>query len=152
MREATVIEYPDRTGGCLCGDIRFRVRGRPGLVEYCHCGRCRKGSGAPVMAWAGVLRRDFEWTRGTPRIFASSEGVERGFCGRCGTTLSHASAAFPEEMYVSVAALDDAPSLPPEVHIWRCERLPWFDTADSLPRYLRFKADGLQESEAGTPR
>jgi len=30
----------------------------------------------------------------------------------------------------------------PEIHIWMSDRLAWFETADELPRYRRFRADG----------
>ena len=53
--------------------------------------------------------------------------------------------AAPDRLFVAVAALDDAISIPPEFHIWRSERLTWLDTVDELPRYLRFKRDGLLE-------
>ena len=42
-------------GGCLCGDIRYKVSGelskdeRPSL---CHCRICQRAAGAPVVGWA----------------------------------------------------------------------------------------------------
>ena len=42
-------------GGCLCGDIRYKVAGelhpddRPSL---CHCRTCQQATGAPVVPWA----------------------------------------------------------------------------------------------------
>ena len=55
------------------------------------------------------------------------------------------STEFPDEIYVSDAAIDDASSFPPDVHIWRAQRLQWFETDDVLPRYMRFKSDGILE-------
>ncbi len=46
------------------------------------------------------------------------------------------------DVYVSVCALDDPEALAPEIHIWTSDRLAWFETADELPRYRRFRADG----------
>jgi hypothetical protein len=135
-----------RTGGCLCGDIGIEISDAPRLVEFCHCESCRRSVGAPVMAWAGVAPEAFDLVRGTLRRYASSPGVERTFCGRCGTSMTQFAAVFPELIYVSLAALHDADSISPEIHIWRSERLPWFETADDLPRYLRFKADGVTEA------
>jgi len=132
-------------GGCLCGDIRFEIVGTPYLVEFCHCTRCRKAVGAPVMAWAGISKQYFRLQQGTLKNYPSSPGVERGFCGTCGTSISISSAAYPGEIYVSDAAIDDASSFPPEVHIWRSESLPWIEINDNLPRYMRFKSDGVLE-------
>ena len=137
------------TGSCLCGDIGIEVSAAPGLVEFCHCESCRRSVGAPVMAWAGLAPEAFEIVRGTLGRYESSPGVERTFCGRCGTSMTQFAAVFPDLIYVSLAALHDADSISPEVHIWRSERVPWLETADDLPRYLRFKADGVTEAPRG---
>ena len=52
------------------------------------------------------------------------------------------SAVENADVYVSVCALDDPETLAPEIHIWTSDRLAWFETADELPRYRRFRADG----------
>jgi hypothetical protein len=33
-------------GGCMCGAVRFEVRGTPYRVGLCHCLTCRKQSGS----------------------------------------------------------------------------------------------------------
>jgi hypothetical protein len=128
-------------GGCCCGAVRFEIGAEPVLLEFCHCQTCRRASGAPVMAWAGIPVAGFRFTEGEPGRFASSPGVTRGFCDRCGTSLTIFSEAFPDEIYVSTSALDDPDALAPEVHIWTSHKLGWFETADALPRYRRFRAD-----------
>ena len=138
-------ELQNATGGCLCGSIRFKLYGSPRLVEYCHCNSCRKAVGAPVMAWVGVAVGQFKITEGNPGRYTSSSGVERTFCQRCGTSLTQFAEEFAEEIYVSVCALDDPATTQPDVHIWRLDRLPWFEIADDLPRYQRFKSDGIFE-------
>ena len=134
-----------RQGSCLCGDIRFEVSADLQLIEYCHCESCRRAVGAPVMAWAGVSPHSFEIVEGKLRRYVSSPGVERTFCGRCGASMTQLAEEFPDLIYVSISAFDDATSIVPEIHIWRSERLPWFDTSDDSPRYLRFKNEGLLE-------
>ena len=138
-------EQQEAIGGCLCGDIRFKISGTPHLVEYCHCKSCRKAVGAPVMAWAGVAIKQFEIIDGNPKCYASSPGVERTFCKRCGTSITIFANEFPEEIYVSISVLDDPTVIAPTVHIWRSDRLSWFETTDDLPRYLQFKSDGILE-------
>lgn len=133
------------TGGCLCGDVRYGANGSPVLVEFCHCQSCRRGAGAPLVAWAAFRRAEFGATAGNVTAYESSPGVVRTFCGRCGTSLTLADDRFSDEIYVSVGSFDDPESLPPEFHIWRVQRLSWIETSDSLPRYSQFKADGLTE-------
>jgi hypothetical protein len=133
------------TGGCQCGQIRYALRQRPRLIEYCHCRTCRRSVGAPVMAWAGVPLGGFKFTKGDVTNYASSESVRRSFCSRCGTSITIFSEAFPEDIYVSVTSLDDPSAMPPEIHIWRSHRLDWFDTSDELPKYVSFKSDDETE-------
>jgi hypothetical protein len=33
-------------GGCLCGAVRYRVRGEPARGSACHCTFCQKRSGS----------------------------------------------------------------------------------------------------------
>ena len=135
----------EATGGCQCGANRFKIFGVPHLAEYCHCNSCRKASGAPVMAWVGMALADFKITQGTPECYASSAVVKRTFCKVCGTSLTQFATEFPGEIYVSISILDDQTSISPDTHIWRSDRLPWFETTDNLPRYSHFKSDGILE-------
>jgi hypothetical protein len=129
---------PDRrpgNGGCLCGAVRYALRGRPTLAGYCHCSLCRRVSGAPVLVFATVPRGDFEFVRGKPRCFASTSFGRRWFCGDCGTPLCMQVDHEPDSTDVTVASMDDAGAVRPGFHIWHAARLPWFETDDELPRY-----------------
>ena len=132
------------TGHCHCGEVRFRVTGDPVLTEFCHCQSCRRASGAPLMAWAGYDRAGFELISGEPIAYASSSGVSRTFCGRCGSWMTLTDERIAE-IYVAIAAFDDPETMTPDIHIWRSHRLSWVETADDLPRYLRFKFQGELE-------
>jgi hypothetical protein len=115
------------------------------MVEFCHCDSCRRGAGAPLMAWAAFGHENFETTSGDAVAYRSSPGVTRTFCGRCGTSLTIADDRFGDEIYIATAAFDAPEALPPAFHIWRSERLSWLETADDLPRYVAFKSDGKTE-------
>lgn len=127
---------PRLEGGCLCGSTRYLVRGEPSVVALCHCSMCRRAAGAPVVAWAMFALADLQFLRGEPARYTSSPGVERGFCGRCGTTLSFTADFLPGLVDVTVASLDDPARLPPQMHIWESARLPWLVLADDRPRHL----------------
>lgn len=133
------------SGGCLCGEVRYEATGQSLLVELCHCGTCRKAVGAPLVAWAAFRRSEFAIRAGEPAAYPSSPGLLRSFCGRCGTSLTLTDDRFPDEIYVSVASLDNPERSPPEFHIWRSHRLSWLETSDDLPRYLQFRSDGIVE-------
>lgn len=114
-----------REGGCQCGDVRYRVVGAPIWTAFCHCESCRRSVGAPVTAYAGFLKERFAVTRGALTRYRSSPGVERGFCGRCGTSLTFRSERWAEELHIHLASLDDPESLPPVRQAFAEERLSW---------------------------
>jgi len=129
-------------GGCLCGAIRYRVVGQPSAVNYCHCGQCRRHSGAPVAAFATFPVARVNWTKGQPRLFQSSKIGRRGFCPDCGTSLTWVGVSTPTEVDIGVGTFDDASSFTPRDHIWTESALPWFHVADQLPRYRRSRKEG----------
>ena len=132
---ATADGSADLTGGCLCGAIRFRVRDEAMLTTLCHCSLCRWAAGAPVVAWAMFPLAAFALERGALATFASSDGVERGFCSRCGTTLSFAADFLPGLIDLTIASFDEPERLPPQLHMWERKRLSWVVLGDDLPRH-----------------
>lgn len=74
-------------GGCLCGGVRYEVRGPLRDVIVCHCSQCRRTSGH-VVAASSAQNSDLVLSESsTLRWYRSSDQAERGFCGRCGGNL-----------------------------------------------------------------
>ncbi|WP_432416642.1 GFA family protein [Rhizobium leguminosarum] len=51
-----------RTGGCLCGRVRYEVRGEPYVSGLCHCATCRKLTGSAYSATANWHQPQFRVT------------------------------------------------------------------------------------------
>lgn len=98
-------------GGCLCGSVRYEVRGALGRATNCHCSMCRKAHGAAFGTYAGVQDSDFVLLSGGDDIAAyrSSAQVTRTFCRRCGSTLQFISAQRPGSFSLALGTLDDDP-------------------------------------------
>jgi len=122
-------------GGCLCGAVRYRAGGTPSGLTICHCATCRRASGAPMVAWTGFAADSFTFTRGAPTIYSSSPGVERSFCGRCGTQLTYRRLDAADSIDVTTASMDNPEAIPPQDHTWVQNRLSWIKLADELPAY-----------------
>ncbi len=120
-------------GGCLCGGVRYEIRGAPEEVLHCHCTMCRHASGAPVLTWAGVQPSRLAITQGEPRSYASSSNVVRKFCPHCGGQLIFQFTDESRLVYFTVGSLDRPESVKPEQHIWTSNRLPWLHMEDGLP-------------------
>lgn len=112
-------------GGCLCGAVRFVASGPPKWTAYCHCQSCRKQTGAPVSAYAGFEREQVRFTEGEPQTHASSAGVERSFCGRCGSPLAYRGDRWPTEIHLLAGAFDDPEPFAPKGHAFAGERVSW---------------------------
>jgi len=125
-------------GGCLCGSVRYEVRGPVKRIVHCHCSMCRKAHGAAFGSYAIVSAADFSVTAGQDEIAAyeSSPGVRRTFCRRCGSTLQFKNAKRPQSVELAAGTLDDDPGVKPALHIFVGSKAPWFDITDGLPQHL----------------
>jgi len=122
-------------GGCLCGAIRFEVRGKPLWVAHCHCFSCRRNTGAPVATFVGLSKEQFLLTQGRPATFASSPGVSRAFCATCGTPLTYEAEQFAGEVHVYVSAFDEPSDFVPTAHVHTREQISWLKLDDGLKRF-----------------
>lgn len=124
------------TGGCLCGRVRYAAVGRRLWVAHCHCATCRKQVAGAVATFIGFRRDQVRLEGDEPGLYASSPDVERGFCRHCGTPLFYRSDRHPGEIHLLIGTLDRPQDHPARAHVFFAERLPWFDIADDLPRYV----------------
>lgn len=125
---------PVYTGGCQCGAVRFRIEGALGRPSICHCRMCQKAFGNFYAPLVSVGHAKFEWTRGEPKRFQSSNHVRRGFCAECGTPLTFEA---PEDggdgFALAIGAFDHPEELASRIQ-WGVEaKLPYFDSLHELP-------------------
>ena len=133
---------PSLEGGCACGAVRYAAEGTPFHASLCHCIDCRRVLGASPVAWFSVRLKEFRLLRGEMREYRSSPPALRGFCADCGTGLTFRSEDSPDEIDVATATLDDPGVVPPELHLWTSQALPWALAADGLPRFPQGRPGG----------
>lgn len=119
-----------REGGCLCGSVRFRLKGQPKRIGLCHCLDCRKVSGSVFTAYAIWPRDAFEGS-GEMGAYAG-----RSFCPTCGSRIASLT---QDEAEIMIGSLDDAPSgFVPEYELWTGRREGWLH---ALPWAKQFDHD-----------
>jgi hypothetical protein len=119
-----------RTGGCLCGAVRYRVEGEPVHVGRCHCADCRKESGSTFTAYGQWPVDSFELTG----ELTTYDG--RSFCPRCGSRVMNAIEPGDELAEIRLGSLDDAPfELKPEAEIWVKRRESWLAPVDGASQH-----------------
>lgn len=113
------------TGGCQCGAARFEAKGAPKFIANCHCQSCRKATGAAFSTWIGFTDENVRWRGDAPSFYASSKGVKRGYCAKCGTPLTYASDKWPGETHFLIGVMDSPEDYVPTGEVFSDEALDW---------------------------
>jgi hypothetical protein len=137
---ATVADEAVRASGrCLCGAVRYEVRGPLRDVLLCHCAECRRWHGhvsASTAAARGDLvvldDRALRWIE-SPH---SDAAARRGFCGECGSSLFWDA---PARDTVSIAAgtLDPPTGLRVMGHWYVADAGDYYPPPDEEPQPVR---------------
>lgn len=113
-----------RTGGCLCGAVRYVVRGPVRDIVWCHCSQCRRQTGSALAA-AAARRANFQLqSAATLRWFASSASARRGFCAECGSVLFWECDG-ADRIAIAAGSLDDGQGIKTVAHIYAADKAPW---------------------------
>jgi hypothetical protein len=113
-----------RRGGCRCGRVRFEARGPERRVGACHCESCRRATGAPFAVYLDYPPETVT-LQGEAAVWSSRPGVERAFCGRCGSPLSYRGEAAEPEISLHLGAFDAPEGLVPRHVTGEAEALAW---------------------------
>ncbi|HYC65329.1 MAG TPA: GFA family protein [Reyranellaceae bacterium] len=119
------------TGRCLCGAVRWTATEAPRDVHHCHCGMCRRWTGAAFATLVWFARTAVRW-EGEPVAFRSSPIAIRTHCGTCGTPLALAYDG-RSDIALTAGSMDAPQSVTPDHHYGVEGRLPWADIGRDLP-------------------
>jgi hypothetical protein len=120
------------TGGCLCGALRYQVRGPLRGILLCHCGQCRRWHGH-LGASSSAARADV-LIEGTDALvwFASSERGRRGFCRACGSSLFFEPVG-GSRLAIAAGSLDQPSGLEVIGHEYVADKADYVRLDDDLP-------------------
>ena len=128
-----------RTGGCLCGAIRYETVGEPAFALRCHCRDCQRQSGAAHVPAARVPTAGFRILQGTPKRYVtkadSGNDIVRAFCGNCGTPLYVQVGTRPDLIGLRVCTLDDPSWFKPDADIFMKSAQPWDHDQPNVPKH-----------------
>lgn len=140
----------ERTGGCLCGRIRYRLSAEPLGARVCWCRDCQR------IAANGTVNALFPAAAieiaGTPAAYLREAGsgntVRRRFCPQCGCHLFADTPGYPGVVVVRVGTLDDPSSVRPRANIWASSAPVWACLDPALDRVERQPAPPRPAGEA----
>ncbi|MCJ8162610.1 GFA family protein [Acinetobacter zhairhuonensis] len=124
-------------GSCLCGALRYEVRGEIGDVVQCHCQRCRKANGTAFATNAPIKKSDFQVVQGEQflKSYQSTATTQRCFCSECGSPIMSIKADTPEYYRLRIGTLDTPLAQKPMMHIFVDSKAEWDVICDQLPQY-----------------
>ena len=146
------------TGGCQCGEIRYRLTAEPLMLYICHCSDCQKQSASAFGMSLRMRPQDIDFEKGRETMRSWDTRGDDGevkrccFCPNCGTRIMHGSDDPTESVSIKAGTLDDTSGLRPGAHIWLRSAQPWV-TIDR-ERYACFDTepdDGMLAGENREP-
>lgn len=118
-----------RSGGCLCGKIRYELDTDATALSLCHCTHCQKVSGSAFSVNLIVETAGLRYVADEPATYVdtaeSGRALKRLFCPRCGSSLASESEMFPGRIVLKAGGLDDTSGLEPRVQIWTRSKQDW---------------------------
>ncbi len=128
-------EKTRREGGCLCGAVRYEIRGELRQVIACHCRQCQKSHGnfaaytkVPLEGFTLTAQEGLKWYR-------SSETARRGFCRHCGSSLFWERLDVGDlsgDLSVAAGSIDPPSGLVTICHIFTADKGDYYEIADGL--------------------
>ncbi|KAF2200300.1 hypothetical protein GQ43DRAFT_418327 [Delitschia confertaspora ATCC 74209] len=121
------------------------------FAVFCFCTSCRLASGCAIMPWTFLTTDAITLLDGSPyrpvfgtaKLYESSRGIARTFCGTCGATLAYHTDERPGMVDIAVGLLETKNSLDRGWLEWRTHRLAkeedavWHGLKSSLKEGLR---------------
>ncbi len=130
MSEAKVVRA---TGRCMCGAIRYTVRGPLRAGTVCHCDECRRQTGSFWHATAAYEDTvEIDDAENQLAWYRSSDHARRGFCKRCGSSLFFDPDG-AERLAISMGSLDKPTGVELARHIFIEEKGDYYEIPDDIP-------------------
>lgn len=128
-----------RTGGCLCGAVRYEAGGEPLFSLMCHCRDCQQQSGSGYVAAVRMPSAQLRITKGAPKTYRGKSDagneISRVFCGECGAPLYIQVSTRPDMVGIRVSSFDDPSFFKPEANIFTKSAQPWDHLDPALPAF-----------------
>jgi hypothetical protein len=129
-----------RKGGCLCGAVRYVLKGEPQAIGICHCTHCQRQSGSIFSFNLLISEADYEQS-GETTVYVdkgdSGQPVYRHFCGRCGSPVWTTVAAAPGKVVVRAGTLDNMEGFQPQTEIYADHAVKWLAPVAGAARFAQ---------------
>ena len=122
-------------GGCLCGQVRYRLASTPMFTNACHCRDCQRFTGS-AMAVNAMIETDRIASIGAVEPLPAEGADLPARCPARATRLwGHIATFGPAIAFVYVGTLDEGERLVPDAHFFTRSRHPWVTLPEGVPAY-----------------
>ena len=131
----------ERTGGCSCGAVRYRLTSEPLIVHCCHCLNCQRQTGSAFVLNVIIEANRVELIEGesvavdAPRDDGSTQPIYR--CPTCQVAV-YSVYGKSKALFVRGGTLDEPRSLKPDVHIFVRSKVDWVTLPEGVPAFEEF--------------
>lgn len=129
-----------KTGGCLCGAVRYEITAEPVMQAICHCKNCQRQAGSALSVLIGVPRDAITIEGETTTYHDKGEsgmGVLRKFCPTCGSPLFTDAESAPDLWFVKAGTFDETDWFEPQIQFWTSSRQRWMPACENIPAMER---------------
>lgn len=132
-------------GSCLCGLVKYEVKGKLERFSHCHCSRCRKatGTGHATNILVSPLV-SIKWKQGESMLARYKvPGAQRFyscFCAKCGSPMPREIEQI-NAVLVPAGSVDTELDIQPQHRIFWDSRASWSCTSGNLPVYSEYPVE-----------
>lgn len=129
-------------GSCLCGTVKYEIDAEPLVMYHCHCGDCRRASGAGFATNIAVPVESLRIVAGRDALgaFESSPNKRRYFCAACGSPIYSHGEKTKQVVSVRCGTLLDDPGTRPAFHAFVASKAPWMAICDDVPQFAEARS------------
>ena len=123
-------------GSCLCGQIKYAIKGSFESFFLCHCKHCQKDSGSAHSANLFSTSAKLEWLSGEENVKTYNLPETRhvkSFCMNCGSAMPNLQAD-GKLVVVPAGSLDGPVEIKPNAHIFFSSKANWEIDLENIPK------------------
>ncbi len=129
------------SGSCHCGAVSYRYPAPPLQVVSCHCGLCRRMTGAALAVYVVVKAADLQIAQGTEgqgslRSYAVNDHTSRHFCRLCASPIYNSNTRdYAGLAMLYLGSVDEHEQFSPRMALYCDNRLPWLPLPDNCQHH-----------------
>ena len=122
---------------CLCGKVKFMVKGNLRHVLNCHCSQCMKTHGN-FAAYTSTLEDNLKFiSKKTLKWYRSSQKAKRGFCNKCGASIFF-KFINSDTISISAGLFKNPTGLKEKMNIFVKNKLDYYKLNSTLPKNNKY--------------